>query len=133
MYTLNNTDIDRVCRKLEADFAEHRISDPDGTRIRLSVEEILLKYAERFGCDTEFDVKTEKHFGSLRIVLSIRCDTFDPIDSISEEEIIIIALDVITDRISTPTQVSVGQLELIQIASSLGSLDIETLRNNTNL
>ena len=52
-----------------------------------------------------------------------------PMEAIS----IIIALDVITDRISTPTQLSVGQLELIQIANSLGSLDIETLRNNTDL
>lgn len=49
-----------------------------------------------------------------------------PMEAIS----IIIALDVITDRISTPTQVSVGQLELIQIANSLGSLDIETLRKS---
>ena len=89
MYTLNNPDIAAACGKLEADFAEHRISDQNGTRIRLSVEEILLKYAEYFGRDTEFDVKTEKRFGSLRTVLSIRCDSFDPIDSISEEEIIL--------------------------------------------
>ena len=52
-----------------------------------------------------------------------------PMEAIS----IIIALDVITDRISTPTQVSVGQLELIQIANSLGSLDIETLRKSHSI
>ena len=47
-----------------------------------------------------------------------------PMEAVS----IIISLDVITDRISTPAQVSVGQLELIQIANGLGSLDTETLR-----
>ena len=89
MYTLNNPDIAAVSGKLEADFAEHRISDQNGTRIRLSAEEILLKYAERFGRDTEFDHRTEKRFGSLRTVLSVRCDSFDPIDGLSEEEIIL--------------------------------------------
>ena len=47
-----------------------------------------------------------------------------PMEAIS----IILALDVITDRICTSAQMSVGQLELIQIANGLGSLDAETLR-----
>ena len=89
MYTLNNSDINTVCEKLDAVFAEHRVSGRNGTRIRLSAEEILLQYQGVFGQDTAFDVKCEKRFGSLRIVLTVCCDSFDPTDNIPEEEIIL--------------------------------------------
>ena len=89
MYTLNNGDIDAICGNLETFFKEHHVSDQNGMRIRLSVEELLLKYRDRFSEDIEVEVRTEKHFAKLRVVLALRCDSFDPTDNLSEEEILL--------------------------------------------
>lgn len=42
---------------------------------------------------------------------------------------VVIAFDALVDRMSTPTNISMLQMELIQVAGSLDLLDTDTLRS----
>ena len=88
MYTLTDTDIDKMSEEVAACLAEFRIQKHDRIRIRLSVEEILLKYRERFGQETEAELLHEKHFGILKLRLKLHCDRSDLTDVLSEEDVL---------------------------------------------
>ncbi len=86
MYTLSNNSIDRISEEITSILKKERISSRSCTEIRLVAEELLLQYQEKFGADTELALLHIKRFGKTIVTLKVRCESFDPADTISDED-----------------------------------------------
>ena len=86
MYTLSNCDIERISRELTSILESARVSSQGCTKVRLTVEELLLRYQERFGSETELALLHTKRFGKVTVTLQIRCERFDPMGNLSDED-----------------------------------------------
>lgn len=84
MYTLRDRDIDRIAEEITGILNSERIPDQSREGIRLSAEELMLKYRERFGEDTKIELRHDKRFGKLHITLKLYCERFDPKGELSE-------------------------------------------------
>ena len=86
MYTLSNCDIERISREITSILENARVSAQGCTKIRLTVEELLMKYQEKFGSETELALQHTKRFGKVTITLQIRCGSFDPMATLTDED-----------------------------------------------
>lgn len=77
-YELNNRNIDAASDAVTNFLTDAKVDSKDIHRIRLSVEEILLKYSDRLGENKTFDLVTSKRLRTLRIELSVSGESFDP-------------------------------------------------------
>ncbi len=77
-YELNPTNIDEASKAVTDFLSAERVASKDIQRIRLSVEEILLKYLERFGDNKCFTSVTSKRFRTLKIEITVIGESFDP-------------------------------------------------------
>lgn len=77
-YELNNRNIDVASGEVTSFLTDAGVDSKDIHRIRLSVEEILLKYSERLGENKTFDLVMSKRLRTLRIELSVSGESFDP-------------------------------------------------------
>ena len=48
-YVFSNSQIDRACQQVEKALAAYGVERREALRIKLTFEEILLEYQERFG------------------------------------------------------------------------------------
>lgn len=83
-YELNNGNIDAASDEVTNFLTEAKVDSKDIHRIRLSVEEILLKYSDRPGGNKDFELVMSKRLRTLRIELSVPGESFDPF--IEDEE-----------------------------------------------
>ena len=109
MYRLSNSDINTISGELTSVLENAHISSQSCTKVRLTAEELLLKYQEKFGSETELALRHTKRFGKVTITLQIYCDSFDPMAELSDED-----------------------FWLQNILQSLGYVTIWTYRNNCN-
>ena len=86
MYNLSNCDIEKLSGDLTSILESARVSSQGCTKIRLTAEELLLKYQEKFGSETELSLIHTKRFGKLYITLQINCDSFNPLNDFSNED-----------------------------------------------
>ena len=86
MYRLSNDDIEKVSAELTSIMEAARVSSQGITKIRLTAEDLLLRYQDRFGPDTELTLLHTKRFGKLTVTLRLRCESFDPMADLSEED-----------------------------------------------
>lgn len=77
-YKLTLGGIDAAVTEVETYLTERKKDKKDVLRIRLGVEETLLRYREQFGEDTEFFLKCGKSLGRTKVSVSLRCAMFDP-------------------------------------------------------
>lgn len=77
-YELNNRNIDAASDEVTNFLTNAKADSKDIHRIRLSIEEILLKYSERLGENKSFELVMSKRFRTLRIELSVSGESFDP-------------------------------------------------------
>lgn len=77
-YDLNYTNIDAASEAVVAFLSNNKVDSKDVQRIRLSIEEVLLKYLDRFDESKSFTLVTSKRLRSLVIELSIAGESFDP-------------------------------------------------------
>ena len=82
-YELNNRNIDAASNEVTNFLTNAKADSKDIHRIRLSIEEILLKYSERLGENKSFELVMSKKFRTLRIEFSVSGESFDPF---SEDE-----------------------------------------------
>ena len=78
MPQLSNNEIDLATREAEEFLRENGVNEQDILRIRLSVEETLLRYQEQLGEEAEFALATGKSFGNVKIRLSVTGPMMDP-------------------------------------------------------
>lgn len=77
-YELNLTNIDGASKTVTDFLSSEKVSSKEVQRIRLSVEEILLKYLGSLNSGTSFEIVTAKRFRTLKIELVIAGDSIDP-------------------------------------------------------
>ena len=77
-YELNLTNIDGASKTVTDFLSSEKVSSKEVQRIRLSVEEILLKYLDSLNSGTSFEIVTAKRFRTLKIELVIAGDSIDP-------------------------------------------------------
>ena len=78
IYTLQPDAIDEAVAEVAAYLKEQQIDSKEALRIRLQVEDALLRYLERDDVQRNFELKCGKSLGKLRITLSIKGEMFDP-------------------------------------------------------
>lgn len=84
---LNNKNIADSVEKIEKFFESASASTKDKIRLRLLIEEALLRYQEKFGEDYEFSFITKKWFGTPKILIRIKGTPYNPIEDNSEDQI----------------------------------------------
>ena len=77
-YELNLTNIDGASKTVTDFLSNEKVASKEVQRIRLSVEEILLKYLDSLNSGTSFEIVTAKRFRTLKIELVIAGDSIDP-------------------------------------------------------
>ena len=77
-FELNLTNIDKASQTVTDFLSNEKVAPKEVQRIRLSVEEILLKYFDSAGNGVNFEVITSKRFRTLKIELAVAGDSIDP-------------------------------------------------------
>ena len=89
-YTLNNQNIDLASEKATEFLSKAGVDSKEILRIRLSLEEILLKYLEIYGDKKSFKFKMTKTLRALRLELSIAGISIDPFSGEDEDDSIVL-------------------------------------------
>lgn len=84
-FTLSDEDIDLFSDWLLRALIEMRIERHNCTRVRILMEEVLLRVRERLGEDTVVDAFVERRFGRPRLRLEIVGEPYNPLGSVGEE------------------------------------------------
>ena len=77
-FELNLTNIDKASQTVTDFLSNEKVAPKEVQRIRLSVEEILLKYFDAAGNGVNFEVITSKRFRTLKVELAVAGDSIDP-------------------------------------------------------
>lgn len=77
--SLSNKNIDSTVRETENFLKENSISRENSLRLTLTMEEILLRYQDRFGEKKEYIPETGKRLGISYITISVPGEAFNPI------------------------------------------------------
>ena len=89
MYDLSNGNIEKLICELDSLLESARVSAQGCTKARLTAEEMLLRYQERFGCTPEVSISHTKRFGKITVTLKINCESYDPMNNSSEDDVLL--------------------------------------------
>ena len=84
-YSLDNYGIDQFIDELEAEMIQMNIERQNRLRIRLSLEECLLRFRDRFGDEETFEAAIIRNFGHPAIQVTLRQDVFNPLSKEQSE------------------------------------------------
>ena len=84
-YSFSNTQIDIACRQVEKALVAYGVEHREALRIKLTFEEILLEYQERFGEEASFRLRCSSRFSAIRVEVTVPGESFNPMDK-SEED-----------------------------------------------
>lgn len=76
---LTNETIDFLSDELSSHMSENKVSSRDILRYRLGLEEILIKYQEKFGPETNIVYLKKRAFGEIRFTIKINCPEYNPL------------------------------------------------------
>ncbi len=93
---LTNQDIGQVVEDAEKFFEQAGVSQKDKIKISLAMEESLLRWRDRFGSGQNFSVTKKKWFSAPKIMIRLKGEPFNPMDTKEEEE---------TDEIFLPQRI----------------------------
>ena len=88
-YHLHNEEIDAVSENLLQQAAEKNIPRASAQRIRITVEELLLKYQAALGEDAELHMEITRRFNNIQLTLTIPGSSFNPFEQLSEEDLLL--------------------------------------------
>jgi len=88
-YTFSNSNIDLASDQVAKFLASAGVERREALRIRLSFEEVLLKYQAKFGEEAFFKFRCAKRFPSIKIEIIVENAAFDPLDEAGEEDDVI--------------------------------------------
>lgn len=82
---LSNKNIALVVEDIQEFFNKTGVSNKDKTKIRLVIEESLLRWQEHFGEQKDFQLQKHKWFGAPSISIKISGDGFNPLKTSTNE------------------------------------------------
>jgi len=78
-YALNAESINQAVEEVSELLSHVSIDSKDVLRLKLSLEEVLLKYQEAFSEDAVFSLRLSNFLGSFRVSLKVHGKSFDPL------------------------------------------------------
>ena len=84
-YIFSNTQIDQACQKVEKALVAYGVERREALRIKLTFEEVLLEYQNKFGADAPFRVRCSSRFSAIRIEVTVPGEGFDPMDKAGDD------------------------------------------------
>ena len=81
----SNNNIDLVCEDVGVFLTSVGVEKREALRIKLSLEEILLDYQERYGEEASFRVRCVKNFMTIKVELSVKGRVYNPLERDEEE------------------------------------------------
>lgn len=88
-YLFSNSSIDLACEEAGKFLASADVERRETLRIKLTLEEVLLKYQTKFGEEAAFRVRRVKRFSSIKIEVIVAGTSYDPLNQDNEEDDII--------------------------------------------
>ena len=89
LYHFTNNDIDLACREIDKFLASSSVEHAETLRIKLSCEEVLLKYQEQLGENADFKVKLVKLLSSIRVEIIVAGESCNVLQKEAEEDEVI--------------------------------------------
>ena len=87
MPQLTRDEIAQVCEQADAFMQDNGVDSKARILLRIQLEEVLLRFLEKLGSETEFSLRMGKRFGSVKLRLSVSGAMLDPFaDSESADE-----------------------------------------------
>lgn len=84
-YCFSNHDINLACEEVGNFLASSGVERREALRTKLTFEEVLLEYQAKLGETTAFRVRCAKRFPSIKVEIIVAGETFDPLNSASDE------------------------------------------------
>ena len=83
----SNSNIDLACEDVGGFLISVGVERREVLRIKLTLEEILLEYRDRFGEDACFRVRCLKHFASIKVELIVKGRVYNPLEKDEDENV----------------------------------------------
>ena len=77
-YIFSNIQIDRASEEAEKALAAYGVERREALRLKLTFEEVLLQYQEKFGEDASFRVRCSNRCSTIRVEIIVTGEAFDP-------------------------------------------------------
>ena len=87
-FKFSNSDIDVACEEVGRFLTSVGVERREALRIKLTLEEILLDFQERFGEDTGFKLRCIKRLTAIKVELSVAGRVFNPLEKEEDENVI---------------------------------------------
>ena len=84
-YIFSNAQIDHACQQVEKALAAYGVERREALRMKLTFEEILLEYQQKFGEDAPFRVRFSNRCSTIRVEIIVVGDAFDPMDKSGQD------------------------------------------------
>ena len=84
-YKFSNSNIDLACEETGTFLASAGVERREALRVKLTLEEALLQYQEKFGTDAGFSLRLVKRLSSIRVELIVPGESYDALESDREE------------------------------------------------
>ena len=78
IFTLRRTDIDTISERIDAFLTEQKLTKKDVLRLRLTMEELLLRVREHSGEETACTLQMGRRIGGAYVEVDYRGEAFDP-------------------------------------------------------
>lgn len=91
-YVFSNNNIDLACRETGKFLLTSGVDRREALRIKLTLEEILLKYQRKFGEDSSFKVRLIKRLSAIKVEIIVCGESYDAISPENEEDDILHSL-----------------------------------------
>ena len=85
-YNFSNTNIDLICEEAEKFLSSADVEWREALRLKLTFEEVLLKYQEKLGENGSFKVRFVKRLSYVKIELIVPGQSYDVFDTEGEED-----------------------------------------------
>ena len=86
---LSNSNIDLTCEEVGNFLASAGVERREALHMKLTFEEVLLEYQEKFGEQALFKVRCIKRFPSIRVEIVVPGEAYDPLNKEGEEDAVI--------------------------------------------
>ena len=84
----SNSNIDLACEDVGVFLSSVGVEKREALRIKLTLEELLLDYQEKFGEDAKFQVRCVKRLMAIKVELTVKGRVFNPLEKNEEENVI---------------------------------------------
>lgn len=84
-YIFTNSQINQACQQVEKTMIAYGVERREALRTKLTFEEVLLEYQNKFGTNAYFKVRCIRRFSTMRVEITVPGESFNPIEKAEED------------------------------------------------